>query len=141
MKKLLVILIIILVNVIVLQAQNMLGSTYGEVRANYKSHNKEYSNWDEGKMMDNASFYVVYTNRQYDYKMVCYFSSMKASAIVIKYVIIDSTTQINMYRKLFDEKYIKINENSWIDNNVGCTWELVIDGNLIFLEAVSVNKD
>jgi len=141
MKKLIVILIIILVNVIVLQAQNMLGSTYGEVRANYPAHSKEYDNWDEGSMSEVGSFYVVYTNKQYDYKMVCYFPNRKASAHVFKYVIIDNTSQINVYRKVFDEKYIKIDDNSWIDNNVGCTWELIIDGNLIFLEAHSIEKD
>ena len=92
-------------------------------------------------MSEVGSFYVVYTNKQYDYKMVCYFPNRKASAHVFKYVIIDNTSQINVYRKVFDEKYIKIDDNSWIDNNVGCTWELIIDGNLIFLEAHSIEKD
>ena len=122
-------------------AQNMLGSTYGEVKANYKAHTKEYSNWDAGGMNNSIAPYVVYTNRDYNYKMVCYFSNRKASAVVVKYVIIDSISQIDVYRKLFDEKYIKINGASWLDNNVGCTWELFTDGNLIFLEAHSVEKD
>ena len=140
MKKILLT-IILLLSISTVYAQNMLGYTYGEVRANYKAHSKEDGNWDEGGMTDSKAYYIVYTNKSYDYKMVCYFSYRKVSAVVIKYVIIDSISQIDVYRKLFDEKYIKINGASWLDNNVGCTWELFTDGNLIFLEAHSVEKD
>lgn len=136
MQKLLTIFAVILLVTFNASAQNMLGASYDEVRTNYKEKRDILTNWEEGTNK-NGVFNVSYSHKDNGYFMICFFENGE----VFRYVICDTEDQANRYAKRFNEDFVQVNTNTWIDYSADCTWELLLEDGMMYLEAHLIEKD
>jgi hypothetical protein len=136
MRKLLLTFVVVVLMSITANAQNMLGATYNEVRNNYTSQRKIFTDWEEG-INKNGIFNVSYRHKEPNYFMLYFFENGK----VVKYVIADTESRANTYAKAFNNEFVPVNTNTWIDYSADCTWELFLEDGMVYLEAHLIEKD
>ena len=136
MRKLFFILTVVLITAVNTQAQNMLGMTYDDVRNNYTSQRKVLTDWEEGTSKKGV-FTVSYRHKDPSYFMICFFDN----GVVVKYVIADTETRANTYAKAFNDEFVHIATNTWVDYSANCTWKMLLEDGMVYLEAYQNELD
>ena len=136
MRKLFIILTVVLITAVNTYAQNMLGSTYTEVRSNYTSQRDVLTDWEEGTNKQGV-FSVSYRHKNPNFFMICFFDN----GHVVKYVIADIEDRANTYAKAFNAEFTWTATNTWIDYSANCTWKMLLEDGMVYLEAYQNELD